>query len=82
MSRDALMRNADHKGDTGTEAPRRSGWTIDVSRRLAHMERCRALPTMRPGEAERLTAAFIAARGITRCPPAYVVAVQQVIGGA
>lgn len=45
-------------------------------RKLAHMERCSALPPMQPGEAERLMAAFIAARGLTLCPPAYVASVQ------
>lgn len=55
----------------------RHSWRLQTHlRKVAHSERCRALPAMRPGEAEQLTAAFIAARGVTQCPPAYVAAVQ------
>jgi len=71
------------EGNTQVDTPRQqSAWARDTRRRLAHMERCRALPRIQPGEAEDLVAAFIAARGITQCPPAYVVAVQQTVGGA
>jgi hypothetical protein len=42
-----------------------------------HWQRCKQLPPLRPGEAEALTAAFLADRGITACPPRYVEAVEQ-----
>jgi hypothetical protein len=45
-------------------------------RMLAHKQRCCTLPTIQPGEVEQLMEAFIAARGATQCPPAYVAAVQ------
>jgi hypothetical protein len=83
MSYDASIGQTGQPDNTSMNTPRqRSGWARDVRRRIAHMERCRALPRMQPGEAERLMAAFIAARGVTQCPPAYVVAVQQAVGGA
>jgi len=83
MTYDASMGHSGQQDDSRKDTPRqRSGWARDVRHRIAHMERCRALPRMQPGEAERLMAAFIASRGITQCPPAYVVAVQQAVGGA
>lgn len=61
-----------------------TGWprgpeSFDKARRkLEHERRCRALPPLQPGEAERLVAAFAAKRGgFTQCPPAYLVPVQQ-----
>jgi hypothetical protein len=76
------MVESGHPGNAAMDTPaQRSGWARDTRRRLAHMERCRALPKMQPGEAERLKAAFIASRGITQCPPAYVIAAQQSLWG-
>jgi len=47
-------------------------------RRFHHAKRCRSLPPLQPGEVERLTSAFIAAKGgITHCPTAFVAPVAQ-----
>lgn len=44
----------------------------------AHAQRCRSLPPLQPGEAERLVAEYAARRGgITRCPTAYLIPIQQ-----
>ena len=42
-----------------------------------HWQRCKQLPPLRPGEAETLTAAFLASRGVTACPARYVEAVEH-----
>ena len=42
----------------------------------AHRARCRDLPPLRHGEAERLVAEFVATRGVTQCPAAYLAAVR------
>ena len=36
----------------------------------AHRLRCKSLPAMQPGEAERLLAGFLATRSVTTCPAA------------
>ncbi len=43
----------------------------------AHSRRCRALPPLGKGEAERLVAEYSAVRKVTHCPPAFAVAVSQ-----
>ena len=49
-----------------------------LRRMRAHAQRCQALPPLQPGEAERLVAEYAARRGgITRCPPAYLIPIQQ-----
>ena len=40
---------------------------------LEHCERCRDLPPLQKGEAERLVAEFLAKREVTVCPRAYLV---------
>jgi hypothetical protein len=58
-------------------ARQQRSWRMETHlRKLAHKARCHALPPMRAGEADQLMAAFIAARGVTQCPPAYVAASQ------
>lgn len=47
-----------------------------LRRMKAHMQRCRKLPAIQPGEAERLMLAFLGSHGVTRCPPAYAAVVQ------
>jgi hypothetical protein len=42
-----------------------------------HWQRCKQLPPLRPGEAEALTAAFLANRGVTTCPARYAEAVEH-----
>jgi hypothetical protein len=42
-----------------------------------HRLRCRTLPPMMAGEAERLVADFLATRDITACPPRYAAPVEQ-----
>jgi hypothetical protein len=59
-----------------TPGQRHSRWMMIQMCKDAHKKRCRTLPAIRLGEAEHLVAAFIAARGVTQCPPAYVAAVQ------
>lgn len=50
----------------------------ELRRRAERARRCRALPPLGPGEAERLVAAYIAEHGgITRCAPVYLVPIQQ-----
>jgi hypothetical protein len=44
----------------------------------AHRQRCKALPPVQPGEAERLTAEFLANRGVTSCPTRYAAPIEQV----
>jgi hypothetical protein len=44
---------------------------------LAHRRRYMTLPPIRPGAAERLTADFLAVRGVTACPTRYVLPVEQ-----
>jgi hypothetical protein len=43
----------------------------------AHRRRCKSLPPMRPGEADRLIADFLAAKSITVCPTRYAAPVEQ-----
>ena len=58
--------------------PRGAEYLEELRRKAEHAQRCRALPPLRPGEAERLVAAFAAKRGgPTKCPTAYLVPMQQ-----
>jgi hypothetical protein len=43
----------------------------------AHRLRCRSLPPLQPGEAERLLAGFLAIREVTACPTRYAAPVAQ-----
>ena len=43
----------------------------------AHRLRCKQLPPMRAGEAERLVAAFLATNSVTACPVRYAAPVEQ-----
>jgi hypothetical protein len=43
----------------------------------AHRRRCKSLPPMQPGEAERLLAGFLATRTVTTCPTRYAAPVEQ-----
>jgi hypothetical protein len=43
----------------------------------AHRQRCKTLPSMQPGEAERLTADFLANRRVTLCPTRYAAPIEQ-----
>ncbi len=43
----------------------------------AHRQRCKALPPLGEGEAERLVAEFAATRKVTHCAPGFAVAVGQ-----
>jgi hypothetical protein len=43
----------------------------------ARWQRCKRLPPLRVGEAEALTAAFLASRNVTFCPVRYAAAVEQ-----
>ena len=43
----------------------------------AHRLRCKSLPPMQPGEAERLLADFLDSRGITACPTRYAAPIEQ-----
>jgi hypothetical protein len=48
-----------------------------VSEASAHRRRCKSLPPVQTGEAERLVAEFLATKGITACPTRYVARVEQ-----
>ena len=43
----------------------------------AHRLRCKSLPPMQPGEAERLLAGYLATRDVTACPTRYAAPVEQ-----
>ena len=43
----------------------------------AHRLRCKSLPAMQPGEAERLLAGFLATRSVTTCPTRYAAPIEQ-----
>lgn len=43
----------------------------------AHRRRCRSLPPVQAGEAERLMADFLANRSITACPTRYAAPIEQ-----
>jgi hypothetical protein len=43
----------------------------------AHRLRCKSLPPMQAGEAERLTAGFLATRDVTVCPARYAAPIEQ-----
>jgi hypothetical protein len=45
--------------------------------RTAHGKRCRQLPPVRPGEAERLVSEFLSHHRVTVCPTRYAVAIEQ-----
>jgi len=44
---------------------------------IAHLRRCKSLPPVQPGEADRLVADFLAARSITVCPTRYAAPIEQ-----
>jgi hypothetical protein len=48
-----------------------------VAEGSAHRRRCKSLPPMQNGEAERLVADFLARKAITACPTRYAVRVEQ-----
>ena len=48
-----------------------------ASKARAHRLRCKSLPPMQPGEAERLMAGFLATRDVTACPARYAAPVEQ-----
>jgi hypothetical protein len=54
-----------------------SGFVGLTTKAHAHRLRCKQLPPMRAGEAERLVAAFLATNSITACPTRYVAPVDQ-----
>jgi hypothetical protein len=43
----------------------------------AHLLRCRSLPPIQAGEAERLVASFLAVRTVTACPTRYAAPIEQ-----
>ena len=44
---------------------------------FAHKQRCKALPSLQPGEREHLVTAFLAVRSMTVCPARYAAPVEQ-----
>jgi hypothetical protein len=48
-----------------------------TSNARAHRMRCKSLPPMQPGEAERLMAGFLATRNVTACPTRYAAPIEQ-----
>jgi hypothetical protein len=48
-----------------------------ASKAHAHRLRCKNLPPMQPGEAERLLAGFLATRNVTACPTRYAAPIEQ-----
>jgi hypothetical protein len=43
----------------------------------AHRRRCMSLPPVRPDEARRLMADFLATKGVTACPTRYAAPIEQ-----
>lgn len=43
----------------------------------ARWQRCKRLPPLKVGEAEALTASFLASRNVTFCPVRYAAAIEQ-----
>ena len=43
---------------------------------LAHRQRCRSLPPIQHGEAERLIANFLATKDVTACPIRYLLPIE------
>jgi hypothetical protein len=62
------------------QLPRHSNYLASIGEltadALAHRRRCRSLPPIRHGEAERLIAEFLAARGVTACPTRYLALIE------
>lgn len=54
-----------------------SGVSGMISKAHAHRLRCKQLPPIQAGEAERLVAAFLATNAITPCPERYAAPVEQ-----
>ena len=48
-----------------------------AERARAHRLRCKSLPPMQPGEADRLLAGFLATRNVTACPTRYAAPIEQ-----
>jgi hypothetical protein len=48
-----------------------------ASQAHAHRLRCKSLPPIQAGEAERLVAGFLATNAITACPTRYAAPVEQ-----
>jgi hypothetical protein len=67
----------------GSDKPARDNGILEEGvsearrRSQEHRQRCRHLPPLQKGEAERLIAEFLATRGsVTVCPPAYLLPVR------
>jgi hypothetical protein len=54
-----------------------SGFGGLTTKAHAHRLRCKQLPPIQAGEAERLVEAFLATNSITACPTRYVAPVEQ-----
>jgi hypothetical protein len=70
-----IMQTAPQLPDT-TVAPARWSGAL-TAEALAHRRRCRGLPKVQPGEAERLIADFVATKGVTACPTRYAAPIEQ-----
>jgi hypothetical protein len=44
---------------------------------IDHRRRCEKLPPLKPGEHERLVAAFLAVKSVTLCPTRYAAPIEQ-----
>jgi hypothetical protein len=70
-----VMQTAPQLPDT-TVTPNR--WSAALTAEAqAHRRRSKSLPKVQPGEAERLIADFVAAKGITTCPTRYAAPIEQ-----
>jgi hypothetical protein len=67
------MQTAQHRPATAAHLPP-GALTPDAQ---AHRRRCRNVPPVQPGEAERLMAEFLRNRGVTACPTRYALPVEQ-----
>jgi hypothetical protein len=51
---------------------------VQATEVATHRQRCRELPPLQAGEAERLTAAFLANNSITVCPTRYAAPIESI----
>jgi hypothetical protein len=62
------------------QLPRHSNYRSSIGEltadALAHLRRCKSLPPIQHGEAERLIAQFLATRSVTACPTRYLAPIE------
>jgi hypothetical protein len=70
-----VMQTVQHLPATTASSNRSYGVLTPAAQ--AHRRRCKSLPPVQAGEAERLMADFLATRGVTACPTRYAAPIEQ-----